>query len=209
LSAPGAVSPTDAVPVEGPLTIDFVGVIVAKTGNSSLDHRDRATQFVDLLTSHQRDLYTFINTMLLGDSAAADVLQDTNLDLWAHIDDFDFARPFLPWAYTFAFHRVLAFRKANSRSRLIFNEEILELISAAFIRDDTTADVRLVALHACLEKLDDKQQQLIRERYIERTPVKTLATRCGGTVNQLSARLYRIRKILGKCIETTLVMEGR
>ena len=182
---------------------------MTKASNTSLDQRDRATQFVDWLTSHQRDLYTFINTMLLGDSAAADVLQDTNLDLWAHIDDFDFARPFLPWAYTFAFHRVLAFRKANRQSRLVFGEEILQLISAAFIRDDTTADARLVALHACLEKLEDKQKQLIRERYLERTPVKTLAERWGGTVNQISARLYRIRKILGKCIETTLVLEGR
>ena len=182
---------------------------MTKASNTRLDQRDRATQFVDWLTSHQRDLYAFINTMLLGDSAAADVLQDTNLDLWAHIDDFDFARPFLPWAYTFAFHRVLAFRKANRRSRLVFGEEILELISAAFIRDDTTADARLAALHTCLEKLEDKQKQLIRERYLERTPVTTLAERWGGTVNQISARLYRIRKILGKCIETTLVLEGR
>jgi pimeloyl-ACP methyl ester carboxylesterase len=33
------------------------------------DVRDRATRFVELLTSHQRDLYVYINTMLLGHSA--------------------------------------------------------------------------------------------------------------------------------------------
>ena len=90
-----------------------VGQTVENPSKTSLSDRERATQFVNWLTSHQRDLYTYINTMLLGDSAAVDVLQDTNLDLWAHVDDFDFNRPFLPWAYTFAFHRVLAFRKSS------------------------------------------------------------------------------------------------
>ena len=176
---------------------------------TSLSDRERATQFVNWLTSHQRDLYTYINTMLLGDSAAVDVLQDTNLDLWAHIDSFDFSRPFLPWAYTFAFHRVLAFRKSSRRSRLVFSDETMELIGKAFINDDTPADARLTALHGCLEKLDDKQRQLIRDRYVEKMSVKSLATRLGGTANQISARLYRIRGILAKCIESTLTMEGR
>jgi RNA polymerase sigma-70 factor, ECF subfamily len=173
------------------------------------DVRDRATRFVELLTSHQRDLYVYINTMLLGHSAAADILQDTNLDLWASIDDFDFSRPFLPWAYTFAYHRILAFRKATGRSRLVFSDEILDLINAACVRDDTRADVRLAALQRCLEKLKVEHSQLIQDRYIERVSVKMLAARLGMSANQISARLYRIRKILAKCIDATFHGEAR
>ena len=34
--------------------------------------------------------------MLMGDPAAADVLQETNLDLWSRIDDYDFDALFYP-----------------------------------------------------------------------------------------------------------------
>jgi len=173
-----------------------------------MDQRDSATRFVELLTLHQRDLYTYINTLLLGDYAAADVMQDTNLDLWAHYGEFDFDRPFLPWAYTFAYHRVLAFRKSAGRSRLVFSDDVLKKISQAYKHDETPADARLAALNRCLEKLNDGQRQLIRDRYVDRVPVQTLSDRFGGTANQISARLYLIRRILAKCIEGTFLGEA-
>jgi RNA polymerase sigma-70 factor, ECF subfamily len=174
-----------------------------------IDSRDRATKFVELLTSHQRDLYAYINTLLIGDAAALDVLQDTNLDLWARLDDFDFNRPFLPWAYGFAFQRVLAYRKTKRRSRLVFSDEVVQLISDTYVSDPADADARLGALRTCLHKLDDRQKQLIRERYVAKLSVKTLAARLGSTANQVSARLYRIRKILAKCVDGVLARELR
>jgi len=174
-----------------------------------IDPRDRATKFVELLTSHQRDLYAYINTLLIGDSAAPDVLQDTNLDLWARLNDFDFGRPFLPWAYGFAYQRVLAYRKTQRRSRLVFSDEVVQLISDTYVNDPADADARLGALRSCLNKLDTQQKQLVRDRYVSRMTVKTLAARLGSTANQVSARLYRIRKTLAKCVESVLARELR
>jgi RNA polymerase sigma-70 factor (ECF subfamily) len=173
------------------------------------DSQDRPGEFVKLLTAHQRDLYAYINTLLVGDAATADVLQDTNLDLWKRSNDFDFDRPFLPWAYGFAHHRVLAYRKTRSRSRLMFSDEVVELISEAYVRDVVNADVRLAALQACLDKLENEQKQLIRDRYVGRVSVKVLAARLGSNASQISARLYRIRRALAKCVETTLAAEAR
>jgi RNA polymerase sigma-70 factor, ECF subfamily len=180
-----------------------------RTDSCQSDAHTRATRFVELLTAHQRDLYAYVNTLLVGDSAAADVLQDTNLDLWARLDDFDFDRPFLPWAYGFAFQRVMAFRKTRSRSRLVFNDEVVELMASICASDATAADVRLTALQACLEKLEDRQGELIHDRYVEKTSVKSLAARLGSNVNQISARLYRIRKALARCVESRLATEAR
>jgi RNA polymerase sigma-70 factor (ECF subfamily) len=173
------------------------------------DRRDRPQEFVKLLTAHQRDLYAYINTLLVGDTATADVLQDTNLDLWKRLDDFDFDRPFLPWAYGFAHQRVLAYRKTRRRSRLVFNDQVIQLISDAYISDLISADTRLSALQSCLDKLDEGQSRLIRDRYMGRVSVKMLAARLGSTASQISARLYRIRRTLAKCVETTLAAEGR
>jgi RNA polymerase sigma-70 factor, ECF subfamily len=176
-------------------------------GQSPNVAHDRATRFIELLTVHQRDLYVYINTLLVGDSAAVDVLQDTNLDLWARLQNFDETRPFLAWAYGFAFQRVLAFRKSRRRSRLVLNDDMVQLISDVCVQDTTSADARLTALRHCMEKLDPQQGQLIRDRYVEKMSVKTIAARLGNTANQISARLYRIRHTLGRCIQSSLVAE--
>lgn len=171
------------------------------------DTFNRSTRFVELLTSHQRKLYGYIATMLLGDPAAADVLQETNLDLWARIDDYDFDRPFLPWAFGFARQKVLVFRRFHGRSKLLFGEEALKLIDDACVEFASEADERLVALRTCLQKLHPDQAALIHARYAARTPVKLMAEQMNETVQNISSRLHRIRKSLAKCIQVTLVVE--
>jgi RNA polymerase sigma-70 factor (ECF subfamily) len=171
--------------------------------------RDRSTKFVELLTSHQRKLYGYIATMLLGDAAAADVLQETNLDLWNRLDDFDFDRPFLPWAFGFARQRVLVYRRTHCRSKLMFGEEALRLINEACIQYAAETDDRLIALRQCLQKLNPRQAELIQQRYVAKTPVKQIADKLDETVHNISSRLYRVRKALAKCIQATLVAEGR
>jgi RNA polymerase sigma-70 factor, ECF subfamily len=170
---------------------------------------EQSTKFVELLTAHQRKLYGYIATMLLGDAAASDVLQDTNLDLWVRAADYDFDRPFLPWAFGFARQKVLAFRRSHCRSRLVFCDEALEVFDEACKTLASEADDRLVALRNCVTKLNVQQSELLRERYVARTSVRMIAARFSDTAQNISSRLHRIRKMLAKCIESSLAMEER
>lgn len=171
--------------------------------------RDRTTIFVELLTSHQRSLYAYICSLLMGDPGAADVLQDTNLDLWARAEDFDLERPFLPWAFGFARQRVLAYRKSRSRSRLVFGEEAINRIDDACRQQATQADARLTALQKCLQKLDARHAQLIQERYVAKSSLRIMAAQLGDTANNISIRLHRIRKKLSRCVQASLSTEDR
>jgi RNA polymerase sigma-70 factor (ECF subfamily) len=173
------------------------------------DNSERTTQFVHLLTSHQPQIYAYIATMLFGDSSAADVLQDTNLHLWAQADNYDFDRPFLAWAFGFARQRVMAYRKTCSRSRLVFSDEAMDLLSQQCLAASDTADDRLSALQNCLQRLSETQAELIRDRYIAKTPVQTIAGRLNESAHNISSRLHRIRKILANCVQHTLATEGR
>lgn len=168
---------------------------------------ERTTRFVKLLTSHQPRIYAYIATALFGDSAVADVLQDTNLHLWAQADRYDFDRPFLPWAFGFARQRVMAYRKTCSRSRLVLCDESLDSLSDHFLKTSDTTDDRLAALQKCLKRLSVAQAELIRERYMAKTSVQTIARRMNDTAHSISSRLYRIRKILARCVEHTLATQ--
>jgi RNA polymerase sigma-70 factor (ECF subfamily) len=176
---------------------------------SAQDIRNRTTKFVELLTSHQRKLHSYISMLLLGDSAAADVLQDTNLDLWAHADEFDFDRAFLPWAFAFARQRVMAFRKSRMRSRVVFTDEAIVQFEEHCQHYAEEADARLVALQKCLQKLHPQQAELIRERYASMSSVRMMAARLSDSEHNISCRLHRIRKSLARCIHAALAVEQR
>ena len=170
---------------------------------------DRNTKFVKLLTSHQPQIYAYIATMLCGDTATADVLQDTNLHLWAQAERYDFDRPFLAWAFGFARQRVMAYRKSCVRSRLVFCDEALGVISDHCLNRSDTMDDRLTALQTCLKQLGKAQAELIRERYVSKTSVQAIASRMNDSAHNISSRLHRIRKVLAGCIEHTLAVGGR
>jgi RNA polymerase sigma-70 factor, ECF subfamily len=168
---------------------------------------EMTTEFIKLLTSHQPQIYAYIATMLFGDSCAADVLQDTNLHLWAQADRYDADRPFLPWAFGFARQRVMAYRKTCVRSRLVFSDETLDIISGHNVHLSDTIDDRLTALQKCLAQLGTAQAELIRERYVAKESVKTIASRMNDSAHNISSRLHRVRKILANCVERTLAVE--
>lgn len=173
------------------------------------DSHEKATRFVELLTANQRRLYAYISMLMLGDPAAADVLQDTNLDLWASMPHYDPERPFLAWAFGFARKRILSFRRSQARSRLVFSDELLVHIGHVFMPHIEDADAKFVALQFCLQQLAPQQAELVRVRYRESTPLKTLAERMGDTEHNVASRLHRIRKFLARCIKSRLVMEER
>jgi RNA polymerase sigma-70 factor (ECF subfamily) len=168
---------------------------------------DQSTHFIQLLTSHQPNLYAYIAAMLLGDTAASDLLQETNLHLWKQAAQYDSDRPFLPWAFAFARQRVMAYRKSCRRSRLVFDDATLTLIDDKVMSSVSEVDDRLSALQKCLNKLSAQQTELIRERYMHNTSVTTMAERLNQTAHNISSQLYRVRKTLAKCIEFTLAAE--
>lgn len=168
-----------------------------------------AARFVELLTAHQRQMYAYISTLLLGDSAASDVLQDTNVDLWKRASNFDFEKPFLPWAFAFARQQVMAHRKRQSRSRLLFSDAALARIEEECAILSGEAETRMNALRNCMKELKPKQSRLIRERYSGQTSVRMIAARLGDTAQNISSQLYRIRQQLGRCIEHRLAQESQ
>jgi RNA polymerase sigma-70 factor, ECF subfamily len=189
------------------MSVSQNGHITVASKPEHVDRETRLARFVELLTHHQQDLFTYIDSLMAGDTIVSDILQDTNLALWNHVDQFDFDRQFLPWAYAFAFQHVLAYRKKCARSRLVFNDAMLESISDVYHVDSFGADARLLALRFCLDKLNPKDRTLICDRYEAIMSVKALASQRQCSANQLSVRLYRLRHALAECVKATLALE--
>jgi RNA polymerase sigma-70 factor (ECF subfamily) len=156
--------------------------------------------FVERLTACQQPLFSYINALLAGDANGRDVLQETNIELWLKADQYDPEKPFLPWAYRFAYYRVLNYRKSQGASKVVFSDEVLRAVDEAHRATPETGDERLPALAICLTKLQPSQRDLIRLRYEEGCPPSEIARLMGATEDQVGGRLYRVRRLLHECI---------
>jgi RNA polymerase sigma-70 factor (ECF subfamily) len=166
--------------------------------------RGQTSEFVQLLTGTQSRLYTYICSLIGEAAGARDVLQETNLVLWEKAQDYDPSRPFLPWAYRFAYLQVRAHRQKCARSRLVFDDQLVSELAEEFLRRDENHDRRLEALEHCLEKLPGPRREILDRRYRDGETVDRIAQRMHKAPNVIAASLYRIRNTLHECIESKL-----
>src|SRR5262245_35845100 len=75
----------------------------------------RAELLVRLLIRHQEELFRYIFSLLPHPEDARDALQETSVALFRKFADYDPAKPFLAWAYGFAYLEVLKQRERSSR----------------------------------------------------------------------------------------------
>lgn len=159
-------------------------------------------EFVQRLTTSQSALYSYVVSLMGSVDQANDVLQEANLKLCKKADQYDPSRPFLAWAFTFARFEVMAWRKTRQRSKLVLNDDLIDLVAADLEDSAASAEKEINALESCIEELKPRQRELITARYQNGETVGSIASRLNRPENTLSASLYRLRKILGDCIET-------
>ncbi len=138
-------------------------------------------KFLLLLTSYQSSLYAAIAAMLGGVEGAHDVLQETNLVLLQRAAEYDVDRPFLPWALAFARFQVLAWRKRQSRDRLVLDDDLIATV-ADRLSSEAAPSAALDALERCLNKLSADAQPGGRSLQQRRTGDRH--RRPAGTVGQ-------------------------
>jgi RNA polymerase sigma-70 factor (ECF subfamily) len=181
------------------------------TSSERPDAAPPGAQFVAAVTGAQRALHAFIFSLTHHTADAHDVLQETNVVLWRKAAEFAPGTNFQAWAFKVAEFQVLAHRRRQQRSRLQFDDELVEQLAdeRETAEDFAQHDARRVALAHCLEKLDAPQRQLIARRYEPEASVNDLAAERGVSPKALSATLRRIREALLACIERTIAREAR
>jgi len=166
------------------------------------------SEFIRLLTSSQRKLFAFILSLVRNSSDADDVLQESNMVMWRKWQEFEMGTSFEAWAFTIARYQVMAYRKKQQRSKLHFDDELVELLAVdATEMFAEPVDPRRAALRQCLQKLRDDQRRLVARRYEPGGCVNDIAKEQGRTPKAVSEALRRVRRSLLICIEKTLKRE--
>jgi RNA polymerase sigma-70 factor (ECF subfamily) len=166
-----------------------------------------AELLVRLLARHQEVLFRYIFALLPNEEDAKDTLQETSVALYRKFAEYDPDKPFLAWAYRFAYLEVLKQRERNQRNVRLLNRELLDRLAREREQLEPLLNDRLLALENCLEKLTPADRELVRLRYQEKTDIEELVQKSGASRRTLYRNLDRIRQLLFNCIMRRLASE--
>jgi RNA polymerase sigma-70 factor (ECF subfamily) len=180
------------------------------TSNESDGFPDQpADEFVHLFTRSQRSLYLFILGMNPNPVEAEEILQEANVVILSKYRQFQLGTNFLAWARSIAHFETLKFRERGRRDRHQFSDEFVRFLADEAEVGSEQHDERRRALMTCLDKLRDRDRELIQHRYKPGQSGKGLAHDLGRPANSVYQSLGRIRRSLLECVHRQLAPEAQ
>jgi RNA polymerase sigma-70 factor, ECF subfamily len=174
---------------------------------SEIPADDPSNQFLSHMLKNQRSIRNYIFSLHPRAQDLDDLVQQTALTLWREFGKFDPTREFLPWALRISYFEVLRLRKKQSRDRLVFSDDFIELVAAEFAESSSPSPDRN-ALDVCLAKMDAASREVLLARYSDDATVSGLAAKHRISVHRLYRMLESARTSLIACIRRQLYLTG-
>ncbi len=172
-----------------------------------MEDESRSAELVQLMMKYQRRLFAYVHTLVPSRSDAEDILQETSVTICEKFKDFEIGTNFYSWACQIAYWKVRAARKKFATAKVVFNQEVMDVIAQTRGQMEEELDERHQALGKCLNKLNDRDRRMVLTRYESGKNVAAAAHSCGRTVQGAYKALSRIRKVLFDCVNFEISME--
>lgn len=170
----------------------------------------RKAAFAECMRQNHSRLYGYIHSLVRDVNDADDLFQQSTLILWKKFDAFDPRRSFFSWACGVARFEIANFLRGRGRQRLYFSDDLnLLLVEAQAEVPDAELESRREALARCMERLRQRDRELLTECYADSAGVHRAADRLGRSSHSVYNSLRRIRRALFECIAHSLAQETK
>lgn len=170
-------------------------------GTDAEEHQQAG--FVRHWTQAQPVVTAYLASCIPGPAEADDLLQDVALVAHRRWRDFDSQQDFLAWTLGIARNVLRNHRRAQQRSRLVHDDELLALMAETAHQEAAILKRYGVALRRCLERLNPRIRRLIRAHHLDNQPQMRLAEQEGMSHAAVRTALHRGRERLRSCLEQT------
>lgn len=169
-------------------------------------------EFIVLLAKHERRVRGFVGTLVRQSEEIDEIVQQSCLTGWKKMQDFarveqTLDRDFARWLCTIARFEALGFVRKHRGSRLLFDTELVSKLADVQLSDERF-DERREALQLCIEKLSDKQKDLVRRYYRADQSAAEIAGQDGVTRQAVFKALRLIRVALLDCVRRSMGTSG-
>lgn len=162
-----------------------------------LDPRTQNMAFQKLLKEYQRPLYNHIRNMVLDHDDANDVLQNTFVKIFRHLNGFKGESKLFSWMYRIATNEAISFINQKSKRHGFTNlEQQAKLVDN--LKTDTwfDGDDIQLKLQKAVSLLPEKQQLVFKMKYFEEMKYEDMSEVLGTSVGALKASYHHaVKKI--------------
>lgn len=153
----------------------------------------RQGEFLELLKPFQQKLESFCLNMTRDRDAARDLMQDTIVVLWQHLDTIRDRSAFKSYAYTVATN---TFKRKYTRSRYfgLLTEEHHEALASTDHSPEQITDHSI--LHDALRELPHRSREALVLFKMSDMSIAEIQKIQGGTISSIKIRLMRARRLL-------------
>lgn len=164
----------------------------------------RYEEFVRLITSNEPGLRRFIASLLPPWGDLEEITQQTAITIWRKFDQYESGTDFMKWACVIARFETLSYKRKVARDRLVFRDDIFEMMADEAQHELETRKKERDALESCLSLLDSQQKDLIILSYTPGEKVKQVAQRAGASAASFYMKIKRLKHKLLRCVEAKL-----
>jgi RNA polymerase sigma-70 factor (ECF subfamily) len=170
----------------------------------ALFRKGRRDAFGVLVRRYEGELYGYLRRYLGDGELAEDVFQNTFVQVFTKLDQYETGRPVRPWLYTIATHQAIdALRRQNRHQAVSLDQERDELAGAEFPQllgllesrgpgplDQLQGDERRQLVRASVERLPDFLRQVVVLAYFQGLKYKDIADILDIPVGTVKSRLH-------------------
>jgi len=164
--------------------------------------------FLRLFLTHQRAILCYIRALAPAAQDADDILQETSITLWEKFGEFEAGSNFRAWAYKTAYWKVREARQKGVRSKLVFDNDLLDVLATDAENMSHGLDARHSALGFCLAKLKPGERRMLLVRYAEDGSVERAAETSGRSIQATYRALGRVKAALKECVKSQMQQPG-
>jgi RNA polymerase sigma-70 factor (ECF subfamily) len=162
----------------------------------------RAQAFAQF-SSHRPMLRAYLHAVMRDSELVDDTLSDVGVEIARSWDRYDQALPFGPWVRGLA--RRVALKRLSRRDRreVTLPDDVMESIGVAVdqLGDQAALEAQREQLRRCLERLSDRNRELVRLRYDDELSLELIARRVRRSIGALYTAYSRIHAALLRCME--------
>ena len=162
-----------------------------------LNPKTQDKAFMNLIDQYKRPLYNHIRSIVLNHDDADDVLQNTFIKVFRHLQSFKGESKLFSWIYRIATNEALSFLNQKAKRNgwtpeLIQKKNIDNLVADSYFNGD---EVQL-KLQQAIVTLPPKQQLIFKMKYFNDLKYDEISEILGTTVGGLKASYHHaVKKI--------------
>ena len=166
---------------------------------TSQDSPNPAEQFIELQARHQRQVFSYILTLVPTLEDAEQILIQTNLQLWRKFADYRPHTDFVNWANEVALAEVRVHQRRSSKAQRFDSDVVDKLVADINGSAEVVAD-QAESVSACLRGLSGQERALVYARYSQNRSINQLARRLECSPLAIAESLRKIRGRIFRCI---------